>query len=749
MISSTNDLTSLLYSSSTVKTSAGCLIEYNMNSLIDNIVIDYDSSIESKYFTAQSTINPFKKLFPIDSVVKPFRPQQSGVKYYILWDADINANPSSSFSKFPYPKNSQPRMYYPATTNYYKYWVTPVDSTFDITLRYIQSSATIASAYSSGPTAPYPNRIIYTTTAKHGFVAGQTVTITGGTSAVLRLQNKKISSILSPTQFLIEEDNIPEATSTGGVATLSEPTKPALANKIVVRFEKYHKIPANCTIKVTYDDNTSTSDIPFNSASYPDGNLEVYWTGTTWQAGPMFSNIQPFNYPAPKKIKQINVKTTTSSGAGRIYGIIEISARWVKDISQDIVSFEIQKESTATEDTILPVGTITANSISMTLAKYDQQNIRVLPYNRDENWASSSILNDVIYFHKNVEITPYLFVHHANGTVVDGTNKYDRIKQGTFYIDTYDISTYGETNITALDGAKYLMETVPIDLFLEDVPATSVIMALLDTIGFTNYNFNVQTPDTSVPVMRKWWTDNRKTTWDHLQELCRDIQMNAFFDENNVLQLYSRDKIYNESTVSWKFFESDNSNSGGNPVVVGGQTINALPGIVSFSKKELASANQVKVVWRTPISSIYEREAEVLWSSEPTFLISGGLANTISSTTNPENINFDVTFENQEITSSFNFSGYFLVNSEIFEYDAIQFKYTIEDTGAEEIDWIESKSQWASLRAISKVDPQYFQPTGKFRIKKRGVFGTTKSEHKSVAESSNSTWRLVQDTWDL
>lgn len=746
MISSTSSLTNLLYENSSVKISAGCTVEYNMNNLLDNIVATYDSAMEENYSKSpDGRINVFKKLFPIDSILKPFRPIESGVKYYIMLSDDITANPYVDYRTVPYPKSEKPRMYYPGTTNFYKYWVTPENGEVDVTVRYVQESATISESYSTGPSVsgqntPYPDRVIYTTTSPHGFTAGQSVTISGSTALNL---SGTIASILSPTQFILE-NSIAATTATGGTATLSSPTKAALANKIVIRFEKYHKLPSTCSVAIDYASGVDPS--PLTSLAIPNtGVLEIYWNGSSWSTTPPFSSSQAISWPAPKDIKSIRVYGTGAAGTGRVFGLIEISARWVKDITQDVVSFDIQKESTADENSILPVGLITANSMQMSLVKYNQTNIRVLPYNRDEAWTTNPVPNDVIYLYKNVQMSPYLIVYHSNGAVTDGALKYDRINQGTFFIDSYEISTYGDTSINALDGAKYLMETIPIDLYLEQASVTSIIMTLLDTIGFTNYNFNLSNNETSVPVMRKWWSENNKTTWEHIQELCRDIQMNAFFDENNILQFYSRDYIYNKSSVDWNFYHEQ--------TVVDSRT--RLPNIIEFSKKEIASANQVKVIWRTPISSLYEQDAEGLWVSEPTYLAAGGLVNTIESTTKAENINFMLDLSSiangeNSVQSTFNFSGYFLVGSEIFEYDAIEFEYVLEGSNSSQKAWIESKSQWASIRAASKVDPQYFKPTGRYRIKNRGVFGTTKDRHEAVSAGSTNKWELVkEDRWDV
>lgn len=758
MIAADKSLVKVLYKDSTVKTAAGCLIEYNMNTLLDNILVKADLPLEQSYLkTEDGKINMFKQLFPIDSIVKPFRPEKSGIKYFILLNGDLQAveNRTREYDEKAYPVDNTPRLYYPAVTNSYKYWVTPENSTFDITVNYVISSATIESAYSTGPeisgvNQPYPERVVYTTTSPHGFAEGQVVSISGGTA--LNLSNQTISSILSPTQFLIQ-NNVAATTSTGGTATLSAPTKPALSNKVVVRFEKYHLLPSSCKVLVTYSDNTNSGELTFASTSYSDGSLILYWNGTTWIAksnsyvdGP-YTTTQPVSWPAPKEVKSIRVWTTVSSGSERIYGITEVSARWVKDITNDLVSFSIKKESSETDDSILPVGTITANSLQASLVKYDQDKLKIISYNRSDSWKTNPKPEDSVYLYKNVMLTPYFIVHHINGKISDGSSKYDRIKQGTFYIAEYDVSTYGDTEITALDGSKYLMETLPIDLYLENVPITSVIMAILDTIGFSNYKFNSQADDASIPVVKKWWTDNEKTAWEHIQELCRDIQMNAFFDENNMLQFYSRDYIYNQSNISWKFFEKP-----GNVTVGSGgdvETITALANMATFSNKEIASANQVKIIWRVPMSSLYEGNAEPLWNSSPSFLIAAPILEEISASTPSELVNMCLNFEDQEIKSTFNFNGYLLLNSEIFEYDALEFKFQKVNSNTWEYAWIDSQSTWASVRSQTKIDPVYFKSTGKVRIKKRAALGTVAANHKSTAQTKNTEWELVETArWD-
>lgn len=80
MISATQNVQKILYNSSAIKIGTGCLLEYNMNNMLDNITVEYDSSLT---YPSVNNINVYKKLFPVDSIIKPFRPINSGIKYYI------------------------------------------------------------------------------------------------------------------------------------------------------------------------------------------------------------------------------------------------------------------------------------------------------------------------------------------------------------------------------------------------------------------------------------------------------------------------------------------------------------------------------------------------------------------------------------------------------------------------------------------------------------------------------------------
>ena len=674
MISGSANLKTLLYNSTNIKIGSGCYIEYNMNTMLDGV--SATNNISDTTYTSQITDaigqlvwpssrpNPYKKLFPVDSIIKPFRPLKSGIKYFILERPVVNGGPTeiqkntfSNYRSVSYPE-AQPRIYYPGESTYYKYWVTPQNTGVNITINYLTNA----------------------------------------------------------TQY-------------------------ALSNKIVLKFESTHSLPATYTIKIIKSDNTEQTIA--NALTTPvDGLVKLYYNGTSW------STVQSDLFATPISIKSITV-TTPSAGAKRIIGVTEVSARWIKDISGDVISFEISKESSSSSEDLLPVGKITANSINLELAKYNKNLLEYVSYNR-----SASLNSSLTYMVKNAKITTFFKVYHEDGLITEGSEKYDQINQGDFYINEFNISNHGEVSLTALDSAKYLMEVVCPDILCESYPVTAIIRRLLDSVGYTNYKFNLLSgADSSIPLINYFWTDGSKTVWEYLQELCRDIQMNAIVDEDDVLQFYSRNYMYSRTTKDWNFYQE--------------KEVNVLPNIIEFSKKEMPSANQVKVRWSTPTTSEYLQSSDPLWQSSQSFIIAGGLTESLGVSGNT-NIAIDLSGPSvyNKLISGFNFEGYFLVDSEIIEYDAMGYQYipaettnttvtdaingTVLNNGTNPINiWIESASDLSKYTALSKPPVGTtlqinIKPNGRYRIKTRGALGTTAAAHNySGAPSSQYAWTGV------
>ena len=113
MISALESTKTNINQSASLKLRSGCTFEYNMNRMVDNVVAT------GTEYTAPDGSKPFKKLFPIDSVIKPNRPLAAGIKYAISGDVAQNSyrNPKSISYPISY------RTYYPGADTLYKYYV--------------------------------------------------------------------------------------------------------------------------------------------------------------------------------------------------------------------------------------------------------------------------------------------------------------------------------------------------------------------------------------------------------------------------------------------------------------------------------------------------------------------------------------------------------------------------------------------------------------------------------------------------
>jgi len=607
--------------------------EYNMNSMIDNITVS--GADITKTDSSGQTYTPFKKLFPVDSIIKPFRPQGAGLKYAISGDVDSGWKNPRSIEYIP-----NFRIYYPGVDTTYKYYISALNTGIDVTITY---------------------------------------------------------------------------------------PKTILTNKIVARFELSHSTPGTWTIFGNGSQlatGSSSAIVPFTTSgnkNYDAGTVTIYYNGTSW------STAEPATPAAP--VSLTSVKITSSGVSGKYVGLIELSPKWYLDATEHLVSFDISKESSTSSEDLMPVGKVSANSLGVSLISYEATR-KLISFDKTFTLDSSKI-----YLYKQMEIKPFIKLYNPSGALTDSMGKYDNILQGVFYADTWSFSEHGEISLTGLDGAKILQETMAPPLFCENYSITAIIRRLLDSVGFTNYKINIKTDDEYIITPRYWWSDNTKTVWDCLQELCRDTQMTAVFSYNNVLQLYSRNWIFDSTRTSNWSFRSESSGLD-------------LPNILSFNKNDLPSANQVKVFWNSVSTSNYVQSAQDIWKSDPYFLGALALNNDLLSTTGAGGyINLSPSVVNpQELgLTLYNYSGYLVIGSEIIEYDAVQFEY-VDLTGTKQFVDLKNKTDNNKYLGLA-LQGSALAPSGKYRIKTRGAFNTKVETHYASAQNIIDSWSGYEVTW--
>ena len=386
--------------------------------------------------------------------------------------------------------------------------------------------------------------------------------------------------------------------------------------------------------------------------------MTLYYNGTAW------TTTEPASISAPVSITGLKIVTPGVTNAH--IGVIELSPRWVADITDYIVSAYISQESSTSSDDILPVGKVSANSISMDLVSFESAR-KIISYDKGTAFDASKL-----YMYKSAELKPYIKVYNTGAPYSDSKGQYEKVKQGTYYIDNWNTSEFGEISLDALDGAKYLQDISCPGMVCKDFTSVGIIRRMLDNIGFTNSNINYKTgsggviQDNSILSPFYWWTDDGESVWNAIQEICRDSQMVATFDENNILQFYTRDYLFSQTTAHWNFKYAKDGN--------------VLPDILSFQKRDLPAVNQVKVLWSPVTSSQLIGDGQPLWKSGTAFLGAYSLATDIPASTSGGGAGTEISLVpitvNQDVKQIiYNYTGYLVIDSEIIEYDAIEYQY--------------------------------------------------------------------------
>jgi len=479
--------------------------------------------------------------------------------------------------------------------------------------------------------------------------------------------------------------------------TVSYPSaKTAVTNKIIIKFETSHSKP------VTWTASLNGTAISTNATVPDSGVVELYYNGSAWTTTPFTSPTTPVS------VTSLNVHINTIDIANSYLGVIEVAAHYVQDVTNYISGYTATKQASNGTNGIVPVGDVTSNSLNLNLTCYDGS-----AFDYDKTFAFNS---SKINLFKNIKVMPSI---KMNGS--------DIIPQGIFYLESSTLSEFGDVTITALDGAKQLQEIITPDIVMENANSQSIIRRLLDGVGFTNYNFNTHGQDTSTISPYYWFTDDTKTVWELIQDLCKDTQMIASFDEYDVLQFYTREWLFDNTKATG--FQFRYAQHGDN-----------LPNIVSLSKEDVPSTKAVKVNYNTWSNSAYANSSDPLYQQPITYLGAGALTQTLLNFAPAEDgapLGVIHTEYIPELDNSFSSkSGYVVINHEIIEFDAVQYEYIDLDkynaayknyisTGVQQIikkdlAWITADIDLAKLQAKSK--PMSFVMTGNLRIKTRNAF---------------------------
>jgi len=496
------------------------------------------------------------------------------------------------------------------------------------------------------------------------------------------------------------------------VLTVSYPAdRTAATNKIVVKFETSHSKPTSWTVKLV--NLAGAESLIYTGTTCPDnGIVNLYYNGTSW------STTEPTTVSEGVNLSGLKLQINSIDISGGYLGIIEISARLVKDVTSSLESFDISQNSSDSITGLVPVGDVTANSLRMNINSYDrsyEHYDKINPFNKAK-----------LNLYKNIMVKPFVTVES------------EKINLGVFYLDSYEVDEFGDIAINALDGARELQYIKPPDIVTKDMSSVAIIRRMLDSVGFTNYKFNIVASDNSVVTPFYWFTDPKKTVWQHIQDLCKDTQMIAVFDNNDILQFYPRGYVFDKTKTPAFSFRYNNTSDG------------KLANIASIGIENVPTVKAIKVMYNPQVTSNYDGGGDNIYTSPVVVLGAAALIKDLAAPPTTPGADLGVvTLSPVQIASSakqlYSYNGYLVLGKEIIEYDAIKYTYEpiIPIAGQPTVSkWITSDSDVQSGQALAKANT--FAPTGEYRIKTRNAFDVVKDvadlKHSADTTSLQGEW---------
>ena len=467
--------------------------------------------------------------------------------------------------------------------------------------------------------------------------------------------------------------------------------KTAATNKIVVKFETSHSKPTSWTVKLVNLAGVESASIYTGTTCPDNGIVNLYYNGSTW------STTEPTTVSEGINLSGLELQINSIDTSNGYLGIIEISARLVKDVTSVLESFDISQNSSDSITGLVPVGDVTANSLRLNINSYDRTY---------EHYDKSNAFNKAkLGMYKNIIIKPFVIVES------------EKINLGVFYLDSYEVDEFGEISINALDGARELQYIKPPDIVTKDMSSVAIIRRLLDSVGFTSYKFNIVASDNSVVTPFYWYTDPKKTVWQHIQDLCKDTQMIAVFDNNDTLQFYPRGYVFDKTKTPALSFRYNNTADG------------KIANISSIAIENIPTIKAVKVMYSPQTTSNYTGDGDSIYKSPVVLLGAAALTEdlpAVAAASTEADLGIVYLSPVQvagAATKLYSYTGYLVLEKEIIEYDAIKYIYepVVLIPGQPTAEkWITSDSDIQANQALAK--PNTFRATGQYRIKKRNAF---------------------------
>lgn len=495
------------------------------------------------------------------------------------------------------------------------------------------------------------------------------------------------------------------------------------ANKIVIKTENTWATVKNSTVHIrTTVGGAWSSAIITNPTVDNDGVLTLYWTGSAW------SQTKPASMVATTAVAGIMFKVTSMQGGKKKDGsnttymkrsstaaLLSSNTTDGSNSSLAVISIEAHLEVNMTSrlmevsDTfdmgdksqIYPIGTITTNGANISLSNEDG-------LLNTEN--SSSQFYGLL--EPNVKFT-LEYIYDLTGTTY-GNDTYS-VQQFEMYCGEWMGQSSDVIQLDLEDYSKYLKESKPRKMMVQNKSVTEIIWRVLDSVGFNDYVIGEEDRlvEHTIPV---FWTNGEDTVWEVLDELSQQTQTAIYMDSYGKLQVRTREAAFRDLDVAdWNLRGTANGA--------------ALPDIIEWNTVEAFEANKVNVkykstVWKTARTGVPALSR--VWETDQESIVvrSTQLISAITGTPTYFHIGKgDAAF--------WPYKSKVMIDGELIAYEGKQYIYYTGASGTTRNEAIvkdaDEKKKYDDLTPYAWRYKNNF--TGAMKITERGVWNTEQKDH--------------------
>lgn len=329
-------------------------------------------------------------------------------------------------------------------------------------------------------------------------------------------------------------------------------------------------------------------------------------------------------YREMQNIYGLRVVVTSMNVQNCTFDLIELSPRLVVDLTEKVMSVQINKGSSNIGSTgILVSGLVVSNG---TLEIFDYDNA-FSEYNADSVLAIKNSQGNVEYnvASKNMQVKVYDIIYTDNGMG-------HHIPIKTMYSDGFPNSDSKDrrVSIQLRDSFSFFESVTATEILFSNASLSFIVASLMDSIGFTNYIFK-RVDSKDEPIIPYFFVRPNLTVAQVLEELSISTQTAVFFDEYNNLVLMSKEYMMPDAgdrPIDYTFRGSKDSGVSSDGIIRNERLGSTLANIIEVASKDDEIYNDGKIVYSTrnvmrQYSSIAQaevRDSEKTWKYQNVLL---------------------------------------------------------------------------------------------------------------------------------